>query len=98
MTIGGYLPLEKVYGYEPVPAQLSGDAAKHILGAQGNVWSEYMNNTAKVEYMVFPRLSALSEVLWSPKEKRSWQSFQQRLPGLTNRYKFWGANYNKVYF
>lgn len=98
VTIGGYLPLEKVYGYEPVPVQLSGDAAKHILGGQGNVWSEYMNNTSKVEYMVFPRLSALSEVLWSPKEKRSWQSFQQRLPGLTNRYKFWGTNYNKAYF
>jgi hexosaminidase len=97
VTIGGYLPLETVYNYEPIPAKLPATAAKHILGAQGNVWTEYMTNPAKVEYMVFPRLSALSEVLWSPKEKRNWTDFEKRLVALTRRYEFWGTKYNPVY-
>ncbi|MEO5890993.1 MAG: beta-N-acetylhexosaminidase [Ferruginibacter sp.] len=97
LTIGGFLPLETVYSYEPIPAKLSASAAKHILGAQGNVWTEYMSNPAKVEYMIFPRMSALSEVLWSPKENRNWENFQKRLPVLTKRYDFWGSKYNKAF-
>ncbi|MEP7110963.1 MAG: beta-N-acetylhexosaminidase [Ferruginibacter sp.] len=98
VTIGGYLPLETVYSYEPIPAKLSPSEAKYILGAQGNVWTEYMNNTSKVEYMIFPRLSAMSEVLWSPKEKRNWKDFEKRIPALMKRYDFWGTNYSKAYF
>lgn len=78
VTIGGYLPLQTVYGYEPIPQVLSPEESKYILGAQGNVWTEYMGNPAKVEYMIFPRLSALSEVLWSPKEQRDWQDFSEK--------------------
>lgn len=98
VTIGGYTPVDKVYSYEPVPKELTGDKAKYVLGAQANVWTEYMKNTDKIEYMIFPRLSALSEVLWSPKEQRNWSSFEKRLGTQQKRYQLWGSNYNKVYF
>jgi hexosaminidase len=98
VTIGGFLPLEKVYSYEPIPAELNEQQGKHVLGAQANVWTEYMANTAKVEYMIFPRLSALAEVLWSPKENRNYADFEKRLPAIFNRYDFWGANYSKAYY
>lgn len=98
VTIGGYTPVDKVYSYEPVPKELTGDKAKYVLGAQANVWTEYMKNTSKIEYMIFPRLSALSEVLWSPKEQRNWANFEKRLTTQQKRYQLWGSNYNKVYF
>ncbi|WP_423737767.1 beta-N-acetylhexosaminidase [Chitinophaga caseinilytica] len=79
LTIGGYLPLSKVYAYEPIPAELPAEKAHHVLGAQANVWAEYMPTTYQVEYMVFPRMIALSEVLWSQKEKRGWEDFKTRL-------------------
>ncbi len=95
VTIGGYLPLEMVYNYEPVPPVLSAEQAKHILGAQGNVWTEYIGNTEKLEYMIFPRMSALAEVLWSSKETRNYTDFEKRLPEIYKRYQFWGVNYCK---
>ena len=95
VTIGGFLPLETVYGYEPVPKELNEQQSKYVLGAQGNVWTEYMANPAKVEYMIFPRLSALSEVLWSAKEKKDWQSFQIKMETMKERYTMWGVNYFK---
>jgi hexosaminidase len=98
VTIGGYLPLEKVYGYEPIPAALNVDQAKHVLGAQGNVWTEYIGNPAKVEYMIFPRMIALSEVLWSPKAKRDWKDFERRLPAVLDRLDKKKVNYSKSYF
>jgi len=97
LTIGGYLPLEKVYQYEPVPPGLTEAESKHIRGAQANVWTEYISNTRKVEYMLLPRLSALSEVLWSPKEKRSWPDFVRRLQTQYIRYQLWKANYYHAY-
>ena len=98
VTIGGYLPLEKVYAYEPVPKQLNGEQATYVMGAQGNVWTEYITNPQKVEYMIFPRLTALSEVLWSSKENRDWKSFEKRLPEIINRYEQWGAHYSTSYY
>lgn len=98
VTIGGYNPLEKVYAYEPVPKELNDEQAKHVLGAQANMWTEYMKNTKKVEYMLFPRIAALSEVLWSPKEKKNWDDFQKRLLVQFKRYDFWKVNYSKAYF
>jgi hexosaminidase len=98
VTIGGFTPIEKVYSYEPVPKELEGEKAKHVLGAQGNVWTEYMKNTSKVEYMIFPRMSALSEVLWSPKENRNWEDFEKRLMTQFKRYDLWKANYSRAYF
>lgn len=98
VTIGGYTTVQKVYSYEPIPKELEGDQAKWVLGAQGNVWTEYMTNIRKVEYQIFPRMSALSEVLWSPKEKRNLPWFEQRLLQQFKRYDLWGANYSKAFF
>ncbi len=98
VTIGGYTSLQKVYGYEPVPKELSAEDARFVMGAQANVWTEYMNNPGKVEYMIFPRMSALSEVLWSQKDIRSWPDFEKKLPVLFKRYDLWKVNYSKAYF
>lgn len=98
LTIGGYLPLDKVYKYEPIPAGLSDEQGKYVLGAQANMWSEYMTNPSKVEYMLFPRITALSEVLWSPKSTRNWKDFQHRLATQYKRYALWHANSFQVYF
>jgi hexosaminidase len=62
------------------------------------VWTEYMKNWAKVEYMIFPRMSALAEVLWTPKAKKSWTDFQRRLPEQFKRYDLWKANYSRAHF
>jgi hexosaminidase len=78
LAIGGLTTLEDVYTYEPVPADFTPQQARHILGAQGNVWTEYMKTPERVEYMVFPRALALAEVVWSPAAARDWDGFQRR--------------------
>ncbi len=93
VTIGGFLPFEKVYSYEPVPKELNAQQATYVLGAQGNLWTEYVANPSKAEYQLFPRLSALSEVLWSTKENKNWPAFQDKMKSQYARYKIWGANY-----
>src|SRR5450432_763632 len=98
ITIGGFLPLDKVYNYEPIPAELTEAEGKHVLGGQANLWSEYVTKPEKVEYMIFPRLSALSEVLWSPKAKKSYSAFEKKLQIQFKRYELWKANYSKAYF
>ena len=94
VTIGGYLPVETVYNYNPYPAALDEANQKYILGAQANMWTEYMSNPRKVEYMLFPRISALSEVLWSRKEDKNFENFLQRMQTQYQRYSLWGVNYN----
>ena len=94
LTIGGYLPLETVYNYEPYTPKLTPEEQQYIKGVQANVWSEYMANGKKVEYMVFPRMEALSEVAWSSKDKKNWQDFQQRLQAQYKRYNLWQVKYN----
>ena len=81
LAIGGFLPLDSVYAYDPVPAALSPEEARHILGAQGQVWTEYIPGPKRVEYMAFPRLEALAEVLWTPRALRNFQDFYGRLSG-----------------
>lgn len=95
LVIGGFLPLDKVYNYNPIPAELSLEDQKFILGAQANLWTEYMSNPAKVEYMLFPRLTALSEVLWTSQENKDWNDFQSRLQDQYKRYDLWKINYYK---
>lgn len=97
LTAARYLPLKTVYDYEPVPAMLTKEEAKYIWGAQGNLWSEYIANAAKAEYMLFPRLAALSEILWSPKEKRNYPDFMNRLKTQFKRYDLLKINYSKRY-
>ena len=93
LAIGGYLPLERVYAFEPVPEELTPQESRYVLGAQGNVWTEYMATSDYVEYMVFPRLLALSEVVWSPKDLRDWESFAARLPAQFRRLDRYGVHY-----
>jgi hexosaminidase len=75
----GYLPIKRVYAYEPIPEELSRDEGKHVLGVQGNVWTEYMPNFRQVQYMAYPRAAALAEVAWSSNEDRNWDEFEKRL-------------------
>ncbi|MBW8823680.1 MAG: beta-N-acetylhexosaminidase [Xanthomonadales bacterium] len=78
--IGNDLPLRKVYEFEPVPDGLTAEQSAHILGGQGNLWTEYLKTPQDVQYMLFPRSLALAEVLWSPKQARDWNGFLLRLP------------------
>lgn len=96
LSAGGYLPMEKVYSFEPVDPSLTPNEAKHVLGAHGSAWTEYMENEAKVEYMVFPRLSALAEVVWTPRENKNWKGFTQRMQKQFQRYNYRGINYAKT--
>jgi hexosaminidase len=96
LSIGGFLPLSKVYGYDPIPAALTADEAKHVLGAQGQIWTEYIQNPAQVEYMAFPRLSALSEVLWSPKEGKDYNDFLSRLGVHLERLRAMGVRFREL--
>ncbi len=98
VTIGGYTPIQKVYSYEPVPKELTADEAKFVRGAQANLWTEYIPNTKKIEYMLLPRISALSEVLWSSKENKNWTDFEKRLLVQFKRYDLLHVNYSKAYF
>lgn len=98
VTIGGFNPIEAVYAYEPVPAALTTEEAKYVMGAQANLWTEYIKYPSKVEYMIFPRMSALSEVLWTPKEKKNWKDFEKRLQTQFKRFDIWKANYSRAYY
>ena len=95
IAFGGYTSAEKVYSFNPIPEKLKDDEKKYILGAQANLWSEYILDFKQVEYMIFPRLAALSETLWSPKESRNWEDFSTRIEKMFKRYDFLGINYAK---
>ena len=76
---------EHVYSYEPIPAALNAEQGKKVLGAQANEWTEWIPTPQRAEYMIFPRVAALSEALWTPKEERNYADFSSRLPGLYDR-------------
>jgi hexosaminidase len=94
-AIGGYLPLEKVYEFEPVPANLPSPLSRQILGGQGNVWTEYMPDFQHVEYMTVPRLCAMAEVLWSPADRRNFNDFLIRLSTHYERLDQMKVNYRR---
>jgi hexosaminidase len=96
LAIGGNSPLQRVYSFEPVPDSLTAVESRHILGAQANMWTEYMKTESHVEYMMFPRLLALAEVVWSPREARNWESFQWRLPAQLTMLDRLGVNYRPL--
>ena len=98
ITIGGYLPLKNVYTYEPIPAELTPEEGKFILGAQGNVWAEYQKTTTDVEYMTFPRVAALAEVVWTNTNSKNWDRFRTSLGEQFLRYKQLGITPSKVFF
>lgn len=91
-AIGGFVPLEKVYSLNPT-ASLTEEQAKHILGTQANLWTEYIPTSEQVEYMVLPRMAALAEVQWTQLEKKDYTNFTTRLAGLIGLYRRDGLNY-----
>lgn len=91
-AIGGYITTKHVYDYEPIPEALNEKEAKHILGAQANLWAEFVPNFAHVEYMTLPRMTALSEVVWTPAESKNWSDFSERLYTHSKRLRTMGAN------
>lgn len=93
LNIGNQVSLETVYNYNPIPKELTEDEAKYILGAQANVWTEYLKKPENVEYMILPRMLALSEVVWSPSENKSFEEFKSRLPNQFARLDAQKANY-----
>ncbi|MCC9167811.1 glycoside hydrolase family 20 protein [Pontibacter harenae] len=97
-AIHGFTTLEKVYSFEPTPAELSEDEKKYILGAQANVWTEYIPTQEHVEYMIMPRMSALSEVLWTPAAKKDWEDFKVRMQQQYKRFDAMGVNYARSAF
>jgi len=98
IAIGGFLPLEKVYSFNPIPDELTKDEAKYVLGAQGNIWTEYMKTSEHVEYMAFPRILAMSEVVWSKPENKNYPEFVKRLENFHNRLDALNINYaNHLY-
>jgi hexosaminidase len=97
-AIGGYLTLKTVYSYNPVPPVLTTDQAKHIIGVQGNVWTEYMKTSDVVEYMAFPRAIALAEVAWSQQNNRNWDDFINRMDNQFARLELMNVNYCKGSF
>ncbi|MFM7014803.1 MAG: beta-N-acetylhexosaminidase [Bacteroidota bacterium] len=97
LAIGGFTPLEKVYAYQPIPDSLTIDQRKFILGAQANLWTEYMYDSKQVEYMLFPRLEALSEVLWTDSLKRNYSLFETNVIQHQSLLKNWNVNFSKSY-
>jgi hexosaminidase len=98
LAIGGYLPLEKVYSFNPIPKELTEEEANYVLGAQGNLWSEYIPTSEQAEYMVFPRMIAMAEVVWSNPRKRDYQDFTYRLSHFHKRLDALNVNYaNHLY-
>lgn len=95
LAIGGYVPLEKVYAFEPVPEALKAEEQSYIMGAQANVWTEYMLDEKHVEYMVLPRMAALAEVVWTPKEQRNETDFLIRIQKHFQLLDLLGYNYAK---
>ncbi len=96
LAIGGYLPLEVVYNYEPIPREIPSEYANHVLGAQGQLWTEYMPTPKQVEYMAFPRLTALAEVTWTLRESREYREFLVRLSAHLKRLGALDVNYSPL--
>ena len=96
LSFNAYLPLDKVYSFNPMLPTISGEQQKHILGAQVNVWSEYITSDKQAEYMIFPRLCAMSDILWIPKEKKNYSDFLDRLRIHLKRLQKLNTNYRPL--
>ena len=97
LAIGGYLPLSKVYSMEPVPDDLTPEEGKYIIGAQCNLWTEYVVSPDHAEYMLLPRLAAMCEVQWLKPEAKNYEQFLQRLPALEQIYRRLGYKFCTAY-
>lgn len=97
LAIGGYLPLEKVYSFDPVPQGLTADEAKMVLGAQANLWTEYVADSSHANYMTYPRLTALAEICWTSPGEKNFDDFSLRLGKQLKRFDARGLNYSKSF-
>jgi hexosaminidase len=97
IAIGGLLPLSKSYSFEPNLPELTAEEAKHVVGIQANVWTEYINNISYAEYMTYPRALALSEIAWSAKESKNYADFKKRLTGHLPAMDALKINYSKAF-
>ncbi|WP_369872393.1 family 20 glycosylhydrolase [Aquimarina sp. Aq78] len=95
LAIGGYTPLSKVYQFDPVVDSMTEEEAEHVLGGQANLWSEYISTEEHSQYMIYPRLAALSEAVWSAKNQKNWDDFSKRITSMFQRYEYLGINYAK---
>lgn len=93
LAIGGYLPIEKTYNYEPMPKELTKEEQQYIKGVQANLWTEYIPVFSQVQYMVLPRLGAAAEVQWTDPSKKDYKDFLRRVPHLVAVYDCYGWNY-----
>ncbi len=96
-AIGGYLPIWKVYSCNPTPKELTPDEAKHIIGFQGNLWTEYIKTFSHALYMAYPRAAAVAEVGWTADSQKNYDKFQNRLMVIMKHYDMMGINYNKTF-
>lgn len=96
LAIGNYLPLEEVYSFDPIMEGLNDEEAKRVLGAQGQLWREYMPTTEQVEYMAFPRACALAELVWLPEEQKDYSNFLERMKIQEQRFDAAGVNFRKI--
>jgi len=96
LAIGGYLPLERVYQYDPVPNAIDADKVSHVLGVQAQLWGEYISTPQHLEYMAYPRAAALAEVGWSPKSSKDYDDFLNRLRHHTKRLKVMKIRYRPL--
>jgi hexosaminidase len=92
------LPVKKVYSFEPVPDSIPASVAKYVIGGQGCMWTEYFPNRYRLEWGIFPRMTAVSEIYWSPKSKKNWDNFSKKLIDQFDRYDLWGVNYCNEFF
>lgn len=95
LLIGGNVPLDKVYNFEPLPDSLPQEAKVHIFGVQANLWTEYIAYPSLVEYQILPRMSAISEVQWTPSSKKNFEDFKMRLKQFERIYELYGLTYRK---
>jgi hexosaminidase len=93
IAIGGFLSVDSAYAFDPMPADLETKYRHHIIGAQGQLWTEYIETPRKAEYMAYPRMSALAEVVWTPQEMRKLPDFRRRLDAHLLRLQALDVNY-----
>ena len=98
LAIGGYVPIEKVYSFEPYQKELTAEENKHIIGLQANLWTEYITSFRHVEYMVLPRMAALSEIQWTQPQFKDYGDFLGRMPKMFDIYDIYGYNYARHLF
>jgi hexosaminidase len=96
LAIGGFVPLQKVYSLDPIPAELTQEQAKHILGVQAQIWTEYIQNPKQADYMAYPRGCALAEIAWTPLDQKNYEDFYRRLTVHTERLRRMNVNFRPL--